>query len=251
MNIAFFDSGIGGLTVMKKALELMPGEGYIYYADTKNVPYGIKPKEDVKKFVFNAVEFLVKKDIKALVVACNTATAVVINDLREAYNFPIIGMEPAIKPAIMNNSGKKILVLATTLTLKESKLEDLISTLDKNQRIEKLGMDKLVAFAEKFDFDSEEVRSYLKETLAEINLEDYESIVLGCTHFIYYKALLEELLPDTVKIIDGNEGTVRHLMSILESRNLLENNFGEVEFYSSGEKDDAERVKKLLELIIL
>jgi glutamate racemase len=249
LKIAFFDSGIGGLTVLKKALEFLPDEGYIYFADTENVPYGIKPKTDVKKFVFNAVDFLIEKNIKALVVACNTATAVVINDLRKKYDFPIIGMEPAIKPALINNSGKKILVLATTLTLKESKLEDLISTLDQNQRIEKLAMDKLVSFAEKFDFDSDEIRLYLKDIFSNYNLDEYESLVLGCTHFIFYKNLLEEFLPDSIKIIDGNEGTVRHLMSILEKNNLRESNSGGIEFYSSCKKEDDERVKKLIELV--
>ncbi len=228
----------------------MPNEEYIYYADTMNVPYGIKPKEEVKKFVISAVDFLTVKKIKALVVACNTATSVVINDLRIMYDFPIIGMEPAIKPAILGNSGKKILVLATKLTLNESKLEDLINTLDKEQKIEKLAMDKLVAFAEKYDFDSEEVVSYLKENIASININEYESIVLGCTHFIYFKNQLEKMLPSSVKIIDGNEGTVKHLKSILESKGLLQGDKNsEIRFFSSGLEENYDKVTKMLRLL--
>jgi glutamate racemase len=250
LSIAIFDSGIGGITVMKKAIEYMPCEDYIYYADTKNVPYGIKPKEEVKKYVINAAGFLAKKNIKALVVACNTATAVVVNDLRSMFDFPVIGMEPAVKPAILENSGKKILVTATTLTLKESKLEDLLNMLDKEQRTEKMALDKLVVFAEKFDFSSDEVRTYLKETFSQIDFDEYESIVLGCTHFIFYKEILEELIPDSIKIIDGNEGTVKHLMATLEKKNMLAGNrTGSSEFYSSGELDRVERVAELMKLL--
>lgn len=250
MSIAFFDSGIGGITVMKQAIEFMPDESYIYYADTKNVPYGIKPKDEVKKYVINAVEFLASKNIKALVVACNTATAVVINDLRSMFDFPIIGMEPAVKPAILGNSGKKILVTATTLTLNESKLEDLLSLFDKEQRTEKMAWDKLVRFAEKFDFNSGEVRAYLKDTLSLIDLEEFESIVLGCTHFVFYKDILEELIPESIKIIDGNEGTVKHLIAILGNNKLQTNNgTGSVQFYSSGVPDNADREEQLKALL--
>lgn len=250
MSIAFFDSGIGGVTVLKRAMELMPDESYIYYADTKNVPYGIKPKEDVKKYVINAVEFLAEKNIRALVVACNTATSVVINDLRSMFSFPVIGMEPALKPAIIDNSGKKILVTATTLTLNESKLEDLINILDKEEKTEKMPLDKLVPFAERFEFNSAGVREYLEECFAGVDINKYESIVLGCTHFIFFKDILKEILPGTIRIIDGNEGTVRHLISTLERQNLLgSNNKSGVEFFSSGVKDSPGRVEKLMSLL--
>ena len=125
MRIVFFDSGIGGLTVLKRALVAMPNEEYIYYADTRNVPYGVKPKDEVRTYVLNAADFLSRQNIQALVIACNTATSVAINDLRQRFDFPVIGMEPAVKPAIVRNTGKKILVFATSLTLKESKLDTL------------------------------------------------------------------------------------------------------------------------------
>jgi len=243
LNIAFFDSGIGGLTVLKKSLEVMPEEDYLYFADTENVPYGTKPKEEVKKYVFDAVEFLAGKNIKALVVACNTATSVVIKDLREKYNFPIIGMEPAVKPAIINNSGKKVLVTATSLTLRESKLESLIETLGENEKIEKMPLDLLVTFAEKFDFNSEEVEKYLLNSFADIDLTEYESIVLGCTHFIFYKEMLETIIPKSLKIIDGNEGTIRHLHSTLSQAGLCEKNRGKIEFFASGKPEINERIK--------
>lgn len=250
MRIAFFDSGIGGITVLKKAIELNPKCEYIYYADTKNVPYGIKPKEEVKKYIREAVDFLSKKNIQALVVACNTATSVAITDLRKSFDFPIIGMEPAVKPAIISNTGKKILVLATSLTLKESKLETLIKTLDKKQRVEKMEMDKLVEFAENFDFFSSGVELYLKEKLSRISLDKYETIVLGCTHFIYFKNMMEKIAGKNITIIDGNDGTTRNLMNTVKMIKSVKSNDGiSTTFYSSGEEDSAERVNKLMDLI--
>lgn len=250
MRIAFFDSGIGGLTVLKEALSVMPNAEYIYYADTKNAPYGVKSKDDVRKSIIVAIDFLSEKDIHALVVACNTATSVVINDLRNKFDFPILGMEPAIKPAIIKNSGKKILVLATSLTLKENKLETLITKLDTNQRIEKMEMDSLVTFAEKFDFNSTNVQFYLQTKLAHVKFEEYETIVLGCTHFLYYKRQIQEITGNKIEIIDGNKGTINNLVNTIRI-NQLENNYKEknIKFYSSDVEDNMDRVKKLLELI--
>jgi len=250
VRIAFFDSGIGGLTVLKEALSVMPNAEYIYYADTKNVPYGVKSKNDVRKFIIAAIDFLSEKDIQVLVVACNTATSVVINNLRNKFDFPILGMEPAIKPAIIKNSGKKILVSATSLTLKENKLETLITKLDTNQRIEKMEMDSLVTFAEKFDFNSTNVQLYLQAKLTHVKYEEFETIVLGCTHFLYYKRQIQEITGNKIEIIDGTKGTVNNLVNTIRT-NQLKNNYKEknIKFYSSGVEDNMNRVKKLLELI--
>jgi glutamate racemase len=252
MRIAFFDSGIGGITVLKGAISLMPEHDYVYYADTKNIPYGTKSKDEVKRYIFDAVDFLAKKDIHSLVIACNTATSVAVNDLRMKYAFPIIGMEPAVKPAIMHNTGKKILVLATSLTLKESKLETLIKKLDRNQLVEKMEMDRLVQYAERFDFSSSDVMEYIENKLSRIFLNEYETIVLGCTHFVYYRRLIEDIAHHEISVIDGNDGTVRNLANTL--RNLEQagkTGDGRISFYSSGVEDDAERSRKLMELMSL
>jgi len=250
--IAIFDSGIGGITVLKKALEFLPDAEYIYYADTKNVPYGVKQKQEVIDYVIRAFDFLSKNDIRIAVVACNTATSVAIFELRKKYAFPIIGMEPAIKPAISINSGKKILVLATSLTLRESKLEELISSLDKKQRIRKLAMDKLVMYAEQFNFNSDEVAVYIKERLSNIDFAEYETIVLGCTHFIYYSEIIQKIVGRHISIVDGNEGTVRNLIRTIQGKlNVCEKTTGKgsITFYSSGIEDPIDRVNKLLEIL--
>ncbi len=111
--IGFFDSGVGGISVLKEAFKLLPKEDFLYYGDSKNAPYGTKKVEEVKALTFNATDFLMNKGIKALVVACNTATSVTINDLRENYDIPIIGIEPALKPAVELKKGGKIIIMAT------------------------------------------------------------------------------------------------------------------------------------------
>jgi len=237
MNIGFFDSGIGGLSVLREALKLMPNENYIYFADSDNAPYGTKTKEEVKELTFNAVKFLNERKIKALVIACNTATSAAVRDLRETYDFPVIGMEPAVKPAVEknNNKGKRVLVIATALTLKEEKFQNLVSRFDAEHIVDMLPAPKLVEFAEKFMFYGPEVSSYIKEIMPE-NIDQYGTLVLGCTHFPLFRQALEENLPKYIDIIDGNRGTVNHLMDILKTNNLLSpsDKKGKVTFYKSG-----------------
>jgi len=224
-NIAFFDSGIGGMNVLRDALKTLPRENYIYFADTDNVPYGIKSHDEVKGFIGQAVEFLCGMNIKLLVVACNTATSLAIKHLREKYSFPIIGMEPAVKPAIESSSHKRVLVAATTLTLKEEKLENLLNEIDINGVADKIALDGLVRFAEDRNFNGNEPAVYLKEKFRNIDFKNYDAVVLGCTHFNYYENMIKDIIGiDDVKIIDGNEGTVKRLKSILTENNLLNNN---------------------------
>jgi glutamate racemase len=250
VRIAFFDSGIGGLTVLKQAVVAIPNEEYIYYADTRNVPYGVKPKDDVRSHIFAAADFLASQNIQALVVACNTATSVAINDLRKRFAFPIVGMEPAVKPALVKNKGKKVLVLATSLTLQESKLSTLIANLDKHNKVERRELDDLVTFAENFEFDTPTVRGYLLEKLSDIQWAQYETLVVGCTHFIFYSALLQTLAGSEIQLIDGNAGTVNHLINTLGlHRSPKPSRSPHVAFYSSGLPDTPDRARKLLALL--
>lgn len=239
MNIGFFDSGIGGLSVLREALAVLPNENYIYFADSDNAPYGTRSKEEVKKLTFNAVKFLSSKNIKAVVIACNTATSAAVRDLRQVYDFPVIGMEPAVKPAVEknNNGDKRVLVLATPLTLKEEKFQSLVSRFDAAHIVDMLPAPNLVEFAEKFSFDGIEVESYIREILP-ANINQYGTLVLGCTHFPLFKQAIKEIIPSDIDIIDGNRGTINHLYDILKKGNQLnKSNFnGKVEFYKSGEK---------------
>ncbi|MBU5312202.1 glutamate racemase [Tissierella carlieri] len=238
MQIGFFDSGVGGITVLYDTLKMLPNEDYIYYADTSNVPYGPKPKDEVKKYIFNAIEFIIEQGVKAIVIACNTATSVAIEELREKYNIPIIGMEPAVKPAVEKNknTNKRVLVTATALTLKEEKLQNLITKLDNDHIVDLLPLPGLVQFAERFEFNEEIVLPYLEEQLLKYDLNNYETIVLGCTHFSFYKDIFRKILPADTDIIDGNIGTVKHLKRILEKMDAINEGDGNIVFYNSGLK---------------
>ncbi len=211
-KIIFFDSGAGGLTVLHEALTILPNEHYLYFGDTAFSPYGTKSKKRIKKRVHSIIKKITKKyEIKALVVACNTATSVAIKSLRKKYEFPIIGMEPAVKLAVDKSSGKKILVCATDLTLKEEKLDRLITQLKAKEKADLLSLQELVTFAEQFNFSSQELSLYLENKFSDINWDHYDSIVLGCTHFIFFKDELQKHFSKYVSIYDGNEGTLKNL----------------------------------------
>jgi glutamate racemase len=248
--IAIFDSGIGGLNVLYEAMKQMGGD-FIYYADTENVPYGEKSREEVDKHINDAAAFLAKKNIKALLLACNTATSISVEALRKQYSFPIIGMEPAVKPAVERTIGKRVLVLATLLTLKGHKFNELVARVDNEHIVDRFACPELVSLAETFYFDEYHVQEVMKQKLEKHDLESYGTVVLGCTHFPYFKKTLAKLFPPRTAIIDGTEGTVRHLKNILESKNLLpENKKGTVTYYDSGKLvEDVSRFNKYLTYI--
>jgi glutamate racemase len=236
--IAIFDSGIGGLSVLREVLKILPHENYVYYADTDHVPYGTKTKEEVKTFVLSAAEFLSSHRIKMLVVACNTATSIAIAELRSRYNFPVIGMEPAVKPAVSNPKNKRVLVLATQLTLKEQKFKELVDKVDNEKIVDLLPLPELVTLAEQFIFDEGNTIPVLSKTLSNVNINDYGTVVLGCTHYPFYKEVLKKIFPEGTEIIDGNSGTVNHMKNVLEKDHMknMQTGNGEIVFYQSGRK---------------
>lgn len=250
MRIGFFDSGVGGISVLREALKLMPREDYLYYADTMHVPYGTRTKDEVKKLVFDAVEFIAAQDVKAVVIACNTATSVAICDLRTGFDIPVIGMEPAVKPAL-DNKSRRTLVTATELTLREEKLHNLITRLNGGNTTDLLALPGLVSFAEKTVFDRETVSLYLQEKLSGYDLDEYDAFVLGCTHFIFFKDILRELLPPHILLYDGNTGTVKNLYRILSERGNLNGGTGDIVYCHSskmlgdGDEKELEKYRRL------
>lgn len=234
MHIGFFDSGVGGLTVLHEAMKFLRRADFLYYADTSHVPYGTKTTAQVRDYVFQATEFMLECGIDVMVVACNTATSVAIEELRAKYDVPIIGMEPAVKPAVENHKDKRILVTATDLTLGEDKLKQLITRLDCGDIIDLLPLPGLVTLAEKAEFDDTVVQSYLQSALAEFNPGFYQTVVLGCTHFIFYKKWFRKLLGPNIDIIDGNTGTVNKLLATLEDCRGADGGSGAITFYHSG-----------------
>jgi glutamate racemase len=232
MKIGIFDSGIGGLSVLHLAMRYFPNEQFIYYADELHVPYGEKTKEEIIGYVDEIISFMIHKGVEVIVIACNTATSAAVKIMREKYSIPIIGMEPAVKKAIDTYGNHKILVVATPITVKGEKMHNLVNRLDKNHLVDLVALPKLVRFAENQDFNSNEVTTYLKQQFHSLHLEEYHSIVLGCTHFNYFKDSFRKVLPEHVHFVDGNEGTIRHLSEYIT---YSSNNFN-VEYYYSGRK---------------
>ncbi|SDE53830.1 glutamate racemase [Priestia aryabhattai B8W22] len=253
MRIGFFDSGIGGISVLNEAIKHFPTEDFLYYADKRNVPYGTKTKDEVNKHLQNAVEDILKEEVKALVIACNSATSISINELRAIYNIPIIEMESAAKPAIKLSSSmdKRVLVFATDLTLKELKYRKLITMLDKHSIVDSLPLPELVELCENLNFNWDELSTYFRAKLERFDLNQYGTIVLGCTHFPYYKPILKELLPSHIQLIDGSKGTIERLSILLKEKSLLSNNgTNNISFQcSSGDKKYIIKMENALNIL--
>lgn len=221
--IGFMDSGVGGISVLREAVRILPNEDFIYYGDSKNAPYGNKTKAEIKKLTFEAVEHLREKDIKALVVACNTATAAAIGALRLKYSdIPIIGIEPAVKPAVICNQGGRIIVMATPMTVIQPRFKKLIDTYRDEAELVPLACEGLMEFVESGNFDSEELNLYLKKNLLPLIDDDTESIVLGCTHYPFITPRIREVIGNrNIALIDGSRGTSSQLRRKIEEEGLL------------------------------
>lgn len=234
--IGIFDSGVGGTSIWKELNTLLPNEHTIYLADSKNSPYGNKPKEDIITLSKKNTELLLSKGCKLIVVACNTATTNTIKVLRSSYNVPFIGIEPAIKPAAIRTQTKAIGVLATKGTL-SSELFHTTSDLYRNQIkvIEQIG-EGIVPLVENGMTHSEEMKNLLKQYLKPMLEANIDYLVLGCTHYPYLIPQLIELLPGHVKIIDSAEAVAKQTQAVLEQHNLLNKQSLEPknEFYTNG-----------------
>lgn len=211
MKIGLLDSGMGGLSVLHEAFHLLPDEEYIFYADVDHVPYGTKKPEEIISYTTDIVDFLIKQGSDVVIIACNTATSVAIEKVRKLYDIPIIGMEPAVKPAVHHNNSKRVLVMATPVTIRENKLKTLIDRVDTEHVCDLLPMPRLVSLAENEMYESREAFDYIASELKPYDLSKYSELVLGCTHFNYFKPIYRKIFGDELEIIDGNNGTIRHL----------------------------------------
>ena len=227
-KIGILDSGIGGTTTLNEIKKLLPYEDFIYYADSKNNPYGSKSTEELYSIVKNIVDYLIEKEVKLIVIACNTATTKCIEKLRENYkNILFVGTEPAIKVACDNNY-KNTLVLATPGTIKSERIGELVNKNKKtNQNIYLLPCDYLANAIERND--NKEIDSLLYNYLTPYQNKNIDSIVLGCTHYPLIKDKIQSYFKDAV-IIDGNIGVAKRVKYILEINDLLGNNKGNIEY---------------------
>lgn len=256
LPIGIFDSGVGGISVLKEALQLLPQETFIYYADSANAPYGTRSRDEILALSMNVANLLYAKGIKALLVACNTATSAAIITMRKTFrDIPVIGMEPAVKPAIEKYPGKKILVMATPLTLAEKKFADLAARFTGRADIISVPCPGLAELVESQPDNKEEFKRYLQTILTPELLHNACSIVLGCTHYIFVINEIRSIAGAEIEIIDGNFGTVHNLEAILKTKSLLHDTkepsaiqdiFDRVELFTSADEKIIDICKKLL-----
>ncbi|OWF65942.1 glutamate racemase [Polynucleobacter hirudinilacicola] len=215
--IGVFDSGVGGLSILDEALRQLPQHDYIYLADSANAPYGEKSSDWITARSLALCKHLASKGCDAIVVACNTATAEAIKQIRAALDIPIIGVEPGIKPAAMQSQNGIVGVLATEATLKSDKFNALLATLPDHCRFIKQAGAGLVPLIEAGKADSEETLELLGKHLAPILDAGSDTLVLGCTHYPFLKKSIRKLLGDSVSLIDTSDAVVRQLKRVLES----------------------------------
>lgn len=221
LPIGVFDSGMGGITVLSSLLNELPNERFIYFGDSKNAPYGVKEVDHVRELTIKACDFFISLGVKAIVIACNTATSAAIKDLRKKYTIPIIGVEPALKPAVEYSDSGVIAVMATPMTLQENKFEKLMNKyMDKNT-IVKVPCPEIVQLVEDGHIDDDLIINSIDHCFRHVNKELLESIVLGCTHFVFLHNVMKVLFSDSVKIFDGNSGTAKQTKRLLKKDNIL------------------------------
>ncbi len=244
LPIGFMDSGLGGLSVLIEAVREMPGEDFLYFGDSTNAPYGVRPGDEIKALTYRVVEKLIERGIKGLAVACNTATGAAVRSLRTDYpDLPIVGIEPAIKPAVENNRGGRIIVLATPMTIAQEKYRRLVERFKGDTDLISVPCPGLMEFVEEGDLNGPELFGYFQEHLSPFLTADTETIVLGCTHYPFIRKQLKNYL-DSQKlfgtdIIDGSRGTARELKRRLKEKGLLKdgNNPGKIVIENSSGKE--------------
>jgi glutamate racemase len=209
-KIGITDSGFGGLSMVSEFQKSYPDVEIIYFADLKNAPYGEKDKSQVQALVQSASDVLIQEDVKAILLACNTATSVAVESLRNHLSIPIFGMEPAIKPALNATENEKVAVLATSLTLKEDRFLSLKNKIDPMNRIISVNCPGLSDLIDQEKID--EAIEYVQAILLKEDLQGIHSVVLGCTHYIFLKERLQILFPE-ISFFDGNKGTLNHIVN--------------------------------------
>lgn len=237
--IGVFDSGVGGISVLHCLTDLMPNENFIYYGDSLNAPYGTKTFDAVKELTFATAKRLIDQNCKCLVIACNTATAAAVRALRQTYShIPVIGIEPALKPAVMAKPGGNILVMATAVTLKEEKFHRLMDTYKDCANILTLPCPGIVEFVERGILSGDELNLYLKDLLCEYISNPPDAVVLGCTHYPFVRKAIENTLDKDVLIFDGGNGTARETLHQLQLHSLCADpdSTGNVVFENSNSK---------------
>ena len=251
--IGVMDSGVGGISVLKHICALLPQESLIYFADSKYAPYGNKTPAEITARCFEIADFLIAKDVKALVVACNTATAAAIDAMREKYSLPIIGMEPAVKPAAEASKNGVIGVLATVGTLKSAQFAALLESYGRNVKVVTQACVGLVECIERGELNTPETKALIRQYTTPLLAEGADTIVLGCTHYPFVAHLIREVVGQDsnqkqISLIDTGAAVANQLKRQLEDKSLLStsNQKAVVHFWTNS---DSEKAKQVIEAL--
>ena len=247
--IAVFDSGLGGLSVLRHLRRRMPGERFLYYGDSAHAPYGVRSRAEVEALTLSTAERLMSRGLKALVVACNTATSAAIEPLRAKYpNLIVVGIEPALKLAVDRFPGGRIGVMATPVTLREEKFCHLLTRYAAKCQVYQIPAPQLVPLIEEGRVDTPIMEQTL-HSLLDPFADKMDALVLGCTHFPFASHAMERLLGPRVAVLDGGDGTARETLHRLEAADLLENGPGQLILENSlGTQDILRRSRRMLGL---
>ena len=245
--IAVFDSGVGGISVLRHLRCRMPGERYLYFGDSANAPYGSRSTEEVRLLTLAAAKKMTTEySVKALVLACNTATAAAVKEVREAYpNLIVIGIEPALKLAADHFPGGRVGVMATEVTLREEKFDSLLHRFDENCEVFKIPAPGLVQLVEAGKAEAEEAEDLLRCILSPY-VGKLDALVLGCTHYPFAAKAIRKILGEDVSLLDGGDGTARETKRRLKEAGLLEEGKGELQMINSAGNEAMIQLSALL-----
>jgi glutamate racemase len=247
--IGIFDSGVGGISVLRAIGEQMPEESAIYFGDQGHIPYGLRPMEQIRNFSEAITNFLLAKNAKIIVVACNTASAAALKYLREKFpDVQFVGMEPAVKPAAEHTQTGKVGVLATPATFQGALYASVVERFANGVELFQNTCPGLVQQIELGNLNSDETRKILESALLPMLEKNIDTVVLGCTHYPFVIPLIQQIVGDNIRVIDPAPAVAKQTRRLLEARGMRNQSEskGEVKFYTSG---DPEELKSLLPML--
>ena len=243
--IGLFDSGVGGLSVLKEVRKQFPNESLIYFADQFHVPYGSRPVDEVRSFAIGITRYLRSKGAKLVIVACNTASAAALFTLREMFpKVPFVGMEPAVKPAAEESQNGVVGVLATPATFQGALYESVLERFAKDVTVLQDTCPGLVTQIEKGELNTSKTRRILEDALKPMLSRGIDRVVLGCTHYPFVIPLIEEIVGDGVNVIDPAPAVARQVGRLLEKHRLAnrQDSLGKVVYLTTGEPSILEQL---------
>ncbi len=246
--IGIFDSGIGGISVLKHAMQELPNENFIYIGDSANAPYGEKNEDEIARLSMACGDFLCAQGIKLLVMACNTATSASVLQLRDKYNIPVVSIEPAVKPALKGRGD--VIVMATPATITQSRYKRLLAKVGGTDRVINVPCDGLSALIEHSDFSSSEIYSYIEAKLRPYSQRDVSEVVLGCTHYAFISDAVSDVAAEifgSCNLHNGMYGMVAQMKRIIDEQDIKNTHGGEVVFHSTGGDEYVRQFKTLFE----